>query len=414
MLKKISLTLIISFISLTFFAQQKDFDKLNDLYQKADYEKCIEKAKKTKEKYPMESTPYYYMATSNFQIYKKASKLSKKMYLTATINNINFALIKDKDRTTYDQFGEIMQEIHDTVLNYANYLWIDDKSQSEFFYKNLAKIYNDTTEQYIELFVPKVIDFEQNLAFRAHTGPINEKDIAGNKQGLWINKYDNGVVSSEVFYKDNHFAGVYRKYYENGHIMANMFFNQTGTYAAAILHNDDGSRKAMGFYNNQKKDSLWQYFIRDSIVIAEENYVDGVKNGYERIYNPYMYPAIMEEKFWKNGKQDSTWSRTYINGKPQFYAEYKDGVRQGKYVAFDESGQTIVEGQYIDNQMHGIWKMWDADEQKIIEIKYDMGTPVNKDELDEAERKIHEEMMEMKGKFEEPSGNFYEDYDNDY
>ncbi|MBN2892130.1 MAG: hypothetical protein JXL97_09700 [Bacteroidales bacterium] len=409
MIRKISLLLSFVFVITTAFSQQKDFDKIKALYEKTDYEKCIDKSKDVIKKYPKEATPYYYIATSNFQQYKTASRLSKKMYMTSTLNNINFGLVKDPEKKDFEQFGDLMNEIHDTLLVFANNLWETNRSESEFFYKNLAKIYSDTTEQYIELFVPKIYRVDQNLAFKEHNGPINEKDIAGNRQGLWVKKYDNGLVESEIFFKDNHPAGVYRKYYENGNLMANMHFDESGKKAAAILYNEDGSKMAMGYYQNQQKDSLWQYFMNDSIVLSEENYKNGIKNGFERTYNPYYYPAYMDEKFWKDGLQDSTWTRYYTNGQPQFYTEYKKGIRQGKYVAFDEEGQTIVEGKYVDGRMDGVWKMWDEDERKIIEVEYKNGVPINNDELTERETEIHNEMMEMKGKFEEPGNQFYED-----
>jgi len=347
---------------------------------------------------------------SDFEMFKTGSDLQKKSLLTSAINNINYGLNKDADKSIFGGFDQF-QEMHDSILTFAGKLYENKKSQSEFFYKNLAKIYSDTTEQYVELFVPKVVEIKQDLAFKENSGPINQTDVAGNRQGLWIKKYDNGLVESEIFFKDNHPAGVFRKYYENGNLKANMYFDETGERTAAVLYNEDGSKLAMGYYYKHQKDSLWQYYINDSIVIREENYKKGVKDGYERTYNPYNYPNLIDEKYWKNGKQDSTWTKFYMDGTPKIIAVYKDGVREGKYVAFNEEGATIAIGNYKNNLKEGVWKMQNAETQEIIEIEYKNGHPVNEDELSEQETKAIEQMEQLNGKFQEPGIEVHEKYD---
>lgn len=411
MLKKISTIIFFLFISVNLFSQQKDFDKLNTYFEASQYEKCIEKSKKSIKKYPKEATPNYYIALSNFEFYKTSNKLKKKMFLTKTIMNINFGLQKDNNKIDFNRFSDQMTIIHDSILIFANKLWIDDPEQSEYFYESLVKIYNDTTPQYREIFIPVIEIFVQDLAFKEHSGPVNQVDVAGNRQGLWVKKYNDDIIESEIFFKDNHPAGIYRKYFPSGILRANMYFDETGDTTAAILYNEDGSRMAMGYFYKQKKDSLWQYFMNDSIVISVENYSNGIKNGVERTYSPYSYPNILEEKYWKNGVQDSTWTKCFIDGKPRMITEFKNGIREGKYVAFNEEGTTIVIGQYKNNMPDGLWKMWDYDKQEIIQIEYKNGVPINKDELSESESQTLEEMEDMRGEIEEPNQDVYNKYD---
>ncbi len=47
------------------------------------------------------------------------------------------------------------------------------------------------------------------------TGDINKTDQSGKKQGLWIKKYPGGTVQYEGTFKDDHPAGLFRRYYEN-------------------------------------------------------------------------------------------------------------------------------------------------------------------------------------------------------
>ena len=268
----------------------------------------------------------------------------------------------------------------------------------------------DTTEQYRELFIPKIVKIEQNLAFREITGPVNQTDIAGNRQGIWINTYPNGIIESEIFFKDNHPAGIFRKYYENGNLKANMHFDETGIKAAAILYDEKGSKISMGYYYNKQKDSLWQYFLNDSIVVMEENYRKGVKHGYERTYNPYNYPKVLDEKFWENDVQVGLWTRYYLDGKPKAITEYKNGIKEGKYVAFNESGSTIVTGTYKNNLFEGKWQIWNEELQKIEIIEYKDGRPINEEQLSEEETRVLKQLEAMKGKFIEPDQQMKENY----
>ncbi len=402
MLKKISLLALAITLSINILAQQKEFNKIKALYEASNYEKCIEKSQKVSKKYKKEATPYYYIAMCSFQQYKTEKGLKKNHHLKNTISNLNFGLKKDKTQTTFKSFSPTMQEIHDSILSYADKLWIEDKGKSEYYYENLVKIYQDTTKQYLEIFTKPTQVITQNLAFASNRGPINQKDMTGNKQGLWIQKYENGLVKSEINFKDNHPAGIFRKYYPNGNLKANMFFDKTGTKAASILYNEDGSKKACGYYINKQKDSLWQYFINDSIVLAEENYKNGLKHGKQRIFNLYAYPNLLNENFWKNGKEDSTWTEFHVNGKVKSTTIYKNGKRNGRFTAYNENGKILVSGVYVNGRKNGTWKDWNPEDKKYIKTEFVNGVAKNHKELLEKEQIEHKKMQDNKGKIPEP------------
>lgn len=391
------------FFSLLGFSQDRQIEKLIQLYENEEYLKCIDKSSDVASKFNRNPIPLYYNAFSNFQLYKGATPVRQKYYLTNALNKISFGLMRDKDSTEILQFQNLMGEIHDTTLVFARRLWNVDKNQSGFFFKSLVTIYNDTTPEYIELYIPVDNSFVQNLAFSSHQGPVNQTDITGNRQGVWIKKYPDGTVEYEIFFKDNHPAGIYRKYYPNGRTKAEMYFNEEGSRASAIMYNDLGQRIAMGYYQDKQKDSLWQYFVQDSVVISEENYKAGVKNGAERIYSLYSYPNVLQEKFWKNGKMDSTWSGYYQDGSPRFVAHYIDGSRQGEYLAFGGGINPIIIGNYKDNLPHGTWKYFDDSTQVYIEVEYVNGVRVDNDAYTKYQTDIIEGMSKMQGKIEEPS-----------
>lgn len=392
---------ILIFISIN--AQNKDFDNLKNLYQSAKYDKCIEKSNQIATKYHQSPIPKYYSSFSYFEKFKIAPITQKRVLLQSTLNNLKIARTKDKDSLFAIDFMQQTQQIKDSTLFYAEKYWIqDEKDVSGIFYKYIAEIFKDTTQRYIELFEPHNILSTQQLSYAEYSGPLNQTDFEGRKQGVWIEKYPNGVVKSEIYFKDGKPAGIFNKYYENGNPKSKMVFNESGTYCSAILYDVDGKKIAMGYYHNKLKDSLWQYFYSDTIVVAEENYKKGVKNGFERNYSTFG-PIILEEKFYKNGKLDSTWTRYTIEGKKKFVAHYKKGQRSGLYELYDENGKVIIQGYYKFNVPQGTWKYWNEKTGKYTQIEYVDGVPKNLDKLTEQENELLKQMDQMQGKIEEPA-----------
>ncbi len=410
--KKTSLILVFVLFFSVLNAQNKQVEKLKTLYDNGEYQNCIDKSVKVATKVTDNPMPYYYSSFSYFQLFKDATQVRKKYYLTNCLSKLNYGLLRDKDSSYINQFSSLTTEIHDSTKLYALNLWDTDKNSSNYFFKSLAKIFKDTTQQYKDIYEPPVISIVQELAFSNHQGPVNQTDIAGNKQGLWVKKYPNGVVEYEIFFKDNHPAGVYRKYYQNGKVKADMYFDEQGIQTSAILYNERGQKISMGYYYNHQKDSLWQYMYNDSIVLSEEHYTKGVKNGREVTYSLASYPNILEEKFWVNGKMDSTWSGFYQDGSPRFVATYKNGLREGLYLAFSGNQNPIIIGNYKNDLPDGIWKYWNDSTQSYIETEYVNGVPKNDAQLSEEETLIIEKMNNMKGKIEEPTQQLQDNYGN--
>ncbi len=401
-MKKISLSLFLIFQITAIIAQNRDIVRIEKYYNQKNYEKCIEQSRKTIKKYPKLAEAYYYQSLSNFNMFKHSPRLRKKYYLTNTLTNLTIASRIDTSKKFFDKYQNDFMLIKDSTLSFAKKLYKTDKSESAYFFKSLVAIYHDTTDEYRDLFIPKKKEIKQQLAFREYNGPINQKDMSGNRQGLWIEKYPNGIVRYEIYFKDNHPAGVFRKYYPNGNLKVKMYFDSKGKRASAIFYDKEGHKVAMGYFNNRKKDSLWQYYANDTMVIAEESYKNGVKNGAERIYSTVSYPNILDEKFWKNGKLDSIWTRSYPDGTPEYIAQYKNGKRNGTYTAFDVNGRAVVIGQYKDDVSVGTWKYWNDSTKTYIKIKYINGVPQNLKQLTDQETAALEKMQKLKGKFEEP------------
>lgn len=396
------LLLLILIFPLYLNAQEKQIKKIENLYNSGQYETCIKENQEYIKKF-RHPIMYYYQAFANFELFKEDTNLiAKKDFFNSSMIYLGYAIQKDRTNEYKSKFKDILNEIQDSTLSIGKRIYSTNTTESGYYFKKLALLFKDTTDEYRELFIPKTPADMQVLAFSNYQGKINQTDQQGKRQGLWIEKYPNGVVKYEIQFKDGHPAGTYRRYYENGKPMAKMFFDNTGVRCAAILYNEQGERKAMGYFYNHQKDSLWQFFYNDSIVISEINYKKGVKNGPERVFNLYDYPNLIMEKFWKNGKLDSTYTILYPNGQPKFIAHYKNNLRQGDYAAFDETGKAVAMGKYENDLKVGEWKYWDSKNKKYVKMKYINGLPENNDSLSDQETKILNQWEKNKGKYEEP------------
>ena len=212
---------------------------------------------------------------------------------------------------------------------------------------------------------------------------------------MWIETYPNGNRKSQINFEGVKPRGDYYKFYERGGVSAHLYMIDDDR-ASAILYNEDGDRVAMGYYYKRQKDSLWQYLESDSILVAEENYTKGVKNGLETTYFPYGLPA--EEVNWKNGVKDGVWKRYHDIGTILFEAKYVNGKLEGLYTKYNTKGEIELTGNYKNDVKHGEWKEYDPKTKKYKSIKYINGELENAAEEDLKESKMIEKQSE-EGKY---------------
>lgn len=394
-MKKILLLGAAALISLCASAQDKKLDKVRQLYEAGQWEECVENAKKYNSANSQKPDGYFYLGLSYYEMYKKNPQ--KEFQMTSAENTIHTALSKDKQQTVRKQFEASLSEMREKVTELQDkYYASGDKTKAGQHAGILAKIWKDTTDAYRHIFMPELfvepVTYGKQLA--AYDGPANETDVLGRKQGVWIEKYPNGRRKSQITFQDGKPKGDFYRFYEKGGISAHLYF-YSDSLASAILYEENGDKSAMGYYYNRKKDSLWQYFQGDSLLVAEEMYTRGIKNGKETTYFMFGFPA--EEITWKNGVKDGPWKRFYESSTPIFETSYKNGKLHGSYTKYDIKGKTLIMGNYRDDLKDGTWSILDESTGKYNKVKYVNGQPENVQDLDEAETKKMMEQLE-KGK----------------
>jgi len=209
---------------------------------------------------------------------------------------------------------------------------------------------------------------------------VNQTDAQGRKQGAW-RKYDkDGFRVYEGQFKDGIPYGKFTYYYQNSKIRTISIFSGDGSVTYSTSRFPNGNLMAKGKYIDQKRDSLWQFFSEyDGALVSEEFYIDGKKEGLEKIF----YPGKCEAEIitWKEGIKEGAWKQFYDDGAPKLVGAYKNDEREGPIKTFFVTGKILVTGQYKKGHQDGTWTYYDENGGVTLKEYYDEGILLKKEEF---------------------------------
>ena len=141
-------------------------------------------------------------------------------------------------------------------------------------------------------------------------------------------------------------------------------------YCKLTLHiyYKNGNIRASGLYVNKKKDSTWNYFNEDSVLILSEQYKQGQLHGLRKTY--YETGEIYIVRRWTDGIEDGIFKQYYINGELSVEAINNNGTLDGEYVAYYEDGTIFYSGFYKNGIKVGEWNYFDEN-GKLEQIIYE-------------------------------------------
>jgi antitoxin component YwqK of YwqJK toxin-antitoxin module len=384
-------------------AQFKEYQKLENLFNDKQFEKCIAQALKYNKKDPDELVPVLYCTKANFELFKISQSKEKLSFLKQSLKYANKIDRIDKEAKAKDQYANFMLELKKSTLKYADSIYYGEekyRTKSKALYDNLAKIYNDTVLQFYEFHPELRKEVKKTVGINAQLTDVNKIDKNGRKQGFWKKVYPNGVVAYEVYFKDDKPTGTHKRYHENGKLMAKMVFDGNGEWADAELFNDNGELVAKGKYQNKLRQGKWLFF-KGKIKVAEESYTLGKKNGPSKTF--YENGKVSEEKNWENDIENGVWRQYYLNGKVKLETRIDNGVRNSVYYTYHTNGQFEVKGRYKEDHMDGEWIYYDEKGGEVHRITYDMGKTDQQDELDKKQNEALKKLEQNKGRLKDPA-----------
>ena len=228
---------------------------------------------------------------------------------------------------------------------------------------------------------------------------INRRDQNHLKQGRWDTFYDNGKVKSEGIYKNDKKEGYFKEYDENGDLVSVWKYSNDKKIEDAEevtkldVQNEyypDGKLKASGTYRNgvpegirreyNTEGEILRSFIYSNGYVTGEGIVreDGLKDGPQKEFYKdgtlraegeykegkpvgewkYFYPGGKLEqagKYSASGKMTGQWKWYYENEDLMMEEGYRNGLRDGIHTEYDESGNIVEEGEFLNDLEEGPW-----------------------------------------------------------
>lgn len=166
--------------------------------------------------------------------------------------------------------------------------------------------------------------------------------------------------------------GYCKHFYENGQLKEVANWKKGKLEGPATFFYENGTKKAEGEYKKNFKIGVWHYYHENGKLEAKEKYVYrdhmSVLEGEYISYYPDGQPKIMS--FYKDGKRNGDFVAYHENGKIANKGKMK-GDACDSFQIFDKEGKLVQEGR-LDNQFQktGLWRDYYSSGKKKAEGNY--------------------------------------------
>jgi antitoxin component YwqK of YwqJK toxin-antitoxin module len=242
----------------------------------------------------------------------------------------------------------------------------------------------------ILLLIPMLVRGQVNL---------NLTDSKGLKQGSWEKRFPNGKIMYSGSFKDNKPVGEWKRYHESGGLKAILQYNETNDSVKARLFETSTLPVAAGMYVKEKKEGLWIYYT-EKVKVAEEHFVNGMKNGLCRKF--YPNGELLEESVWKNNQKEGKYQAFFLSGKPYLQCMYQNDQRNGRCFSYFPSAMTEVESYYTDDLPSGTWKYLNENGDTRFTLQYEKGILKNPEVLINMNTKELENLEKQRASLTDP------------
>ena len=207
------------------------------------------------------------------------------------------------------------------------------------------------------------------LSLSAQNEAPNRIDSQGKKQGFW-KKYEKGILIYEGNFQNNIPVGEFKYYHPNGKLKSITFFINGVQKVKTTIFHDNEQKASEGIFIDQIKDGEWKYWGNNGILIKEENYKLGKKEGAWIIYSAETGIKLQEDQYL-NDKLHGICKIFYIDGKLNNADNYINGKRNGLSESYYYDQKISSKGIYHENLKIGSWEYYDYDGNLRRTIEFD-------------------------------------------
>ncbi|MEL1242958.1 hypothetical protein AAEO56_01680 [Flavobacterium sp. DGU11] len=188
----------------------------------------------------------------------------------------------------------------------------------------------------------------------------NQMDAAGKRHGVWKGIYD---VSKKPRYEGtfNHGkeTGTFRFFEDNeaSTLMATRVFAVDGSCYTTFF-DEKGNKVSEGREVNRLNEGEWKFYHPASkALMSTERYVKGKLTGIRKVFFPNG--NINEETTFVNGIKDGIYKKYTETGILLEDAKYKNDQYHGPATYRNGQGEIVATGQFTNGKKTGIWKFYE-------------------------------------------------------
>ena len=195
------------------------------------------------------------------------------------------------------------------------------------------------------------------------TGHVLLEEIftADLKQGLTVNYYlsedttkTTGKIRSKFYFDKGKENGTAYEYDQDGNIITIL------EYAYGVLKKQEQINRVD---KQGKQQGVWKKFYTDGKIKSEKNYLNGMKNGYEKEYSPTGSLVAINKYVGDSIQLDAPEISTKLEVRNEYYEDgsikktgtYLEGLPEGTHKEYSQDGKIKGKGNYVEGKKIEEW-----------------------------------------------------------
>lgn len=225
---------------------------------------------------------------------------------------------------------------------------------------------------------------------------MNKVDAQGRKQGKWGKLYEGTrVFMYRGEFKNDRPIGKFTYYYKSSKVKAIIKHDEGSNRSVAYFYHEEGTLMSCGIYRDLKKDSIWVNFTPSQRLSTKETYKSDSLDGMKVVFFIPEDPNDKSQRVsaiynYKNGAMHGESKEYFLSGVVKQKGQYTDNKRTGAWEDFHPNGKRSVLTRYKDGMKHGWAIVYDEKMKRIAETYYYYGRALTGAELKDKLKRMEE------------------------
>lgn len=139
----------------------------------------------------------------------------------------------------------------------------------------------------------------------------------------------------------------------------------------------DGQKYVEGVYKMGVFDGVWKYWFPNGQLCKAVNFKDGKPDGKWEVFD--QDGKQTKQKSYQDGKRHGKWLSYHVDGKTvKLEVSYEQGQAEGERISYYESGNKRQVILFKAGKMDGLMTEWNDQGDKVAELEFKDGVKVGK------------------------------------